>query len=122
MIGNLLNRSVEVYREQRSPDGAGGSVASWEHVATVRARVSQPTAAERVAAQQAGSELSARVYLDAHTDVRRGDEVRTPSGTEVYRVVSLARPSIAAYLAADCERVQRRAEEWPVENTSRYEG
>lgn len=119
MIAHLMNRTMDVFRERLSSDGAGGSVSSWERVDTVQVRVSQPTTAERVTAQQAGSELSARVYLDPRTDVRRGDELRTVSEVETYRVVSLVRPSVAVYLRADCERVQRKAEEWPVGNTSR---
>ena len=109
MIGHLLNRSVSILREQRTPDGAGGWETAWQMVAdAVPARVSQPTTAERVVAQQSGADLTDRVYVAAGTDLRRGDELATAEGDR-FRVLATVHPSVSGvYLRADCERRERR--------------
>ncbi len=103
-IGMHLNRRLEHYRYQTGPDGSGGQTTTWVHLGAVRARVSQPTAAERVAAQQAGAEHTQPVYVAPRADVRRGDELRGPEGS--WRVGAVFRPSEPVYLRADCELVQ----------------
>ena len=103
-IGMHLNRRLDQWRYQTTPDGSGGQVTTWTQLGTVRARVSQPTAAERVAAQQAGAEHTQTVYVQPRADVRRGDELRGPEGA--WRVKAVFRPSEPVYLRADCELVQ----------------
>ncbi len=101
----MLNRSVEVYRETRTPDGSGGHAVVWALVSTEAARIAQPSTAERVVALQAGAAWDARVYVRPDADVRRGD--RLQGDGETYRVDSTVRPSTASvYLRADCERIQ----------------
>ena len=100
-IGMHLNRRLEQWRREETPDGSGGTVTTWLLIGTVRARVSQPTAAERVAAQQAGAEHTQPVYVQPRADVRRGDELRGPEGA--WRVTAVYRPSEPVYLRADCE-------------------
>ncbi|MGX1133187.1 head-tail adaptor [Streptomyces glaucescens] len=101
-IARLLNASAEVWRETRAPDGMGGWISAWAAVATVRARFSQPSAAERVVAAQNAAELSHVVYLLASADVRRGDELRR--GTDVFEVLATFEPSEpGTYLRANCK-------------------
>ncbi|MEV2236696.1 phage head closure protein [Micromonospora sp. NPDC049891] len=98
-----LPRTFAVWRTTTAPDGAGGQTSTRAQVGSVRARVSQPTAAERVAAMQAGALLTLAVYMQPAADVRRGDELRGDG--EVYRVKATVVPSEPAYLRADCDLV-----------------
>lgn len=99
-----LPRVFQVYRTTTADDGAGGQITTRVSVGAVRARVSQPSAAERIAAMQAGAVLTMPVYLQPDADVRRGDELS--DGGETYRVRATVRPSEPAYLRADCERIE----------------
>jgi SPP1 family predicted phage head-tail adaptor len=99
-----LPRAFEVWRPDLVDDGAGGQDVEMVEVGQVRGRVSQPTAAERVVAMQAGAEHTAAVYLAPSADVRRGDELR--GGGETFRVKATIVPSEPVYLRADCERIE----------------
>lgn len=103
-IGMHLNRRLAHYRREETDDGSGGVITEWVNLGTVRGRVSQPTAAERVAAQQAGADHTQPVYVQPRADVRRGDELRGAEGR--WRVVAVFRPSEPVYLRADCELTQ----------------
>ncbi|WP_413788073.1 head-tail adaptor protein [Streptomyces platensis] len=103
-VARLLNASATVWRASRTSDGMGG----WDETRTqvgnkpVRARISQPSATERVVADQSGSTLSHVVYLLPDADVRRGDELRQPG--RVFKVLAVFEPSEpGTYLRADCE-------------------
>lgn len=109
MIGGLLNRTLQVWRPSSARDPGGGYDEAAGHVGTVEARVSQPTATQRVQAQQAGTDLTDVIYLEPDADVARGDELRDPGTGEVFAVESTVTPSEAVYLRADCTR--RQAEE-----------
>lgn len=97
-----LNRSLEVWRVTLTPDGQGGQDESSGQVGTVRAKVNEPSAAERVEAMRSGVDLSYQIHLLPDADVRRGDELRAAG--EVFRVISTVRPSTPTYLRAQCER------------------
>ena len=103
-IGNYLNRRLQHYRRETTGDGSGGQITDWVRKGTVRARASQPTTAERVAAQQAGAAHTQPVYVQPRADVRRGDELRGPEGS--WRVSAVFRPSEPVYLRCDCELIQ----------------
>lgn len=109
-IGMHLNRRLDQWRRQEMPDGSGGVITDWVEVGSVRARVSQAgtSQAERIAAHQAGAELTNPIYVQPRADVRRGDELRGPEGS--WRVVALYLPSEPVYLRADCELVQGEGE------------
>lgn len=110
MIGaHELNRTFAVWRTTTADDGAGGQTTVTAQAGTVRARVSQPSAAERVAADQAGTRLGAIVHMAPGEDVRRGDELRGDG--ETYRVVAVISPSEPVYLRADCERIQHEGQQ-----------
>ncbi|MFM9629512.1 head-tail adaptor protein [Streptomyces galilaeus] len=104
-IDRLLNASAEVWRATRTPDGMGGWAQAWALASTVRARFSQPSAAERVVADRAESRLTHIVFLRDDADVRRGDELRTPG--QVFHVLAVFEPSVpGTYRRADCEASQ----------------
>jgi SPP1 family predicted phage head-tail adaptor len=101
-VGALLNNSVAVWRATTSSDGGGGQETTWGAQGTLRARLSQPSARERQAADQAGADLTHIVYLPDDADVRRGDELRLASGV-VLTVNATFEPSEpGTYLRADC--------------------
>lgn len=101
-VARLLNASATVWRYTRTPDGMGGWTQAWAQISTVRARFSQPSATERVVADQSGSTLSHVVYLRPDADVRRGDELR--QGARSFKVLAVFEPSEpGTYLRADCE-------------------
>lgn len=103
-IGHRLNRSLRHWRIEREPNGSGGWVTTWVDRGPVRCRVSQPTAAERLLAQQAGAAHTQPVYLAPDTDVRRGDELRDTG--ETWRVTATFYPSVRVYVRADCELIE----------------
>ncbi|MET8824789.1 head-tail adaptor protein [Streptomyces sp. NPDC004610] len=100
-VGRLLNRRVPLWRAVTVDDGGGGQDVTWVHLDTVRARMSQPTARERQAADQAEARLDETWYFAPGTDVRRGDELR-PDGrvVEVFATFEPSEPG--TYLRADC--------------------
>ena len=100
-VSHLLNTSLEVWRASTVSDGGGGQSTSWQQQSAVRARLSQPSAQERTAADQSGSDLTHVVYLTPGADVRRGDELR--SAGRVLEVLAVLEPSVpGTYLRADC--------------------
>ncbi|MGW4986318.1 head-tail adaptor protein [Streptomyces mirabilis] len=106
MIGRMLNSRVLVWRLTTTPDGAGGEVTAWVQVGAYPAMVSQPSASERMLADQGQSRHSHTAHLPAGADVQRGDELRR--GTQVFRVLSVFEPSRPIYVRADCEATQHQ--------------
>ncbi|MEV7584393.1 head-tail adaptor protein [Streptomyces erythrochromogenes] len=108
--GRHLNRRLQVWRPVTADDGAGGQDTSLALQGTVRAKVDQPSNADRMLAAQAGSRHDHTVFLMPGADVRRGDELR---GTDQLgqdqrlRVLSVVAPSTPVYRRAACELVQR---------------
>ena len=106
--GHLLNTTVAVWRVALVDDGGGGQTETWTEISTQRARLSQPTAAQREAGDQDGARLSHVAYLRPGADVRRGDQLRQP-GRPHLEVVAVFEPSVSGtYLRADC--TSRQAE------------
>jgi head-tail adaptor len=106
-VSRLLNSSAEVWRSARTADGIGGWAEGWAQVGVkpVRARFSQPSAAERLVNDRLEARMTHVVYLIPGTDVRRLDELRTPGRT--FRVLAVYEPSVpGTYLRADCEAHQ----------------
>ncbi len=99
-----LNRELSVWRPELADDGQGGQSETFVEVGDgpVRAKVNEPTAAERIEAMRSGVDLSYQIHLFPDADVRRGDELRAAG--EVFRVLSTVRPSTPTYLRAQCER------------------
>lgn len=86
------------------PDGMGGSTTTLVRQADVRGKVDQPSANEKLVAQQDESIHSHRIYLSPNADVRRGDEIR--DGDRAFRVISVVVPSSPIYRKAYVELIQ----------------
>lgn len=100
-VGRLLKASVEVWRAATVDDGGGGQSTTWQQIGTQRARLSQPSARERQAADQSSADLTHIVYLTPGADVRRRDELRRDG--LVLEVTATFEPSEpGTYLRADC--------------------
>lgn len=105
-IGALeLREKLAVWRPTDVSDGQGGTTTTLVAAGSVRAKVSQPAAAEQIEAQQAGTSMTMIVHLKPDADVRRGDELRRPDGDRL-RVKYTIHPSEPVYLRADCEQIQ----------------
>lgn len=100
-----LRETLTVWRPTSTSDGQGGSSTTLAQVGSVRAKVSQPAAAEQIEAQQAGTSMTMIVHMRPTADVRRGDELRRADGDHL-RVKYTIHPSEPEYLRADCEQIQ----------------
>ncbi|MFE3123916.1 phage head closure protein [Streptomyces hydrogenans] len=100
-----LNRTLEVWRTVRTPDGGGGWETALVRQADVRAKVDQPSASERLLAQQSGSEHTHSAYLLPDADVRRGDELRGDG--QAFRVRWVIEPSAPVYRKAECTLIEK---------------
>ncbi len=100
-VAHLLNTTVNVWRYTEVSDGMGGWIRTWADLGPVRARIAQPSAHERTAADKASVRLDAVVYLPPTADVRRGDELRRP-GHEPLTVDAVYMPSAPVYKRAEC--------------------
>jgi head-tail adaptor len=101
-----LTREFGVWRTTRADDGQGGYDEVVAEVATVSAKVNQPTAQEQVIAQREGVELQYALHCLPDVDVRPDDELRDDD--ETFRVVAAYRPSEPVYLRLTCTRWQTR--------------
>lgn len=108
IVGDVLNRELQVWRRAFTVDDSGGRVAVWAQVATVWASVSQPSAAERTVAAQSGALLTHVIYLLPDAQVARGDELR--GNGQVFEVDSVVSPSRPVYRRANCHQTQSEAE------------
>lgn len=100
-----LPEILTVWRKTGTADPYGGTSYVFAQVGTVRAKVSQPSAAEQIEAQQAGSNMTMIVHMQPSENVFRGDELRRSNGDKL-RVKYTIRPSEPVYLRADCEQIQ----------------
>lgn len=105
MIGHRLNDTLTVYRATDTPDGAGGTTRSFASIGTVRAQVSQPSAAERSVAAQFGANLTHVVHAVFGADVERGDELDTGDDRRL-RVLAVTHNSRRTYARLECEVTQ----------------
>ncbi|MFD4320112.1 phage head closure protein [Streptomyces sp. NPDC058548] len=105
-IGRRLNRTLEVWRETFTDDGYGGQESTWVRAGEVRGKVDQPSASDRMLAQQAGAEHTHDVFLLPTADVARGDELR--GGGQVLDVRFVVEPSSTRYRKAECRLIERQ--------------
>lgn len=104
-VSHLLNARAELWRYSRVSDGMGGWQQAWAQISIVRARFSQPSARERVLADQSQARLTHVVHAEPDSGMRRDDELRRDG--QVFKVLALYEPSEpGTYLRADCEARQ----------------
>jgi head-tail adaptor len=103
---HLLNTTVVLWRREMTPDEQGGQESAWEQVGELPARISQPPPGElQIEGAQVTRDLTHRVYVQAGTDIVRGDRIVTTTGL-VLRVESVIDPSEPAYRRAQCVLTQ----------------
>lgn len=112
-IGHLTDRTVEVWRNVRTADGAGGWLTTRVYSHDLEVRISTASVAERsfartqVGDMQGAAELTHVVYADGYADLLRGDQLRDDEFDERYRVIGTQRTSKAeTYVRANCELIQ----------------
>ncbi|MFD7429051.1 head-tail adaptor protein [Streptomyces sp. NPDC059818] len=109
--GRHLNRRLEVWRPTTAPDGYGGQETVFvQRPGTVRAKVDQPSNADRMLAAQAGSKHDHTVFLLPRADVHRGDELRGIDALgqgQVLRVLAVVQPSTPVFSKASCQLIQK---------------
>lgn len=103
-LARMMNSDVTVWRLTATPDGAGGEATSVAQVGSSRALISQPSASDRMLANQGQSSHSHTVHLPPRSDVRRNDELRR--GAQRFRVLAVFSPSAPIYVRADVELIQ----------------
>lgn len=105
-----LPQAVAVWRPTLVDDPLGGTSTTLAQTGEFRCKISQPSAAEQIEAQQAGTSLAMTIHFRPDADVRRGDELREVGDGRKFRVKWTIQPSEAVYLRADCERIQAEGE------------
>jgi head-tail adaptor len=111
MIGHWLNRELQVWRREAVDDGYGGQTSTYvRQPDDVRAKVDQPSAAERLLAAQTSSRHTHSIYLMPDADVRRLDELRDEATGEQWRVLAVVGPSTVRYRKAESELIQGEGE------------
>lgn len=108
-VGRYLTRRLEVWRTVTVDDGAGGQETTHALQSTVRAKVDQPSATERLVAAQAGSTHSHDIWLLPSADVHRGDQLRGTDAlgqSQVFRVLSVVQASRPVYSKVFAELLQ----------------
>jgi hypothetical protein len=112
-VTHLLNRQIAVWRNSRTPDGAGGWVTErvFSHdldVRVSRARINETRIVRsQIGPMQAEARVTHIVYADADADLLRGDELRDNTYGETYRVIGTQRatgPDV--YVRAEAELLQ----------------
>lgn len=105
-VGRWLNRTLQVWRPVTVDDGYGGQETTLvRQEDDVRGKVDQPSASDRMLAQQAGAEHTHDVFLLPAADVARGDELH--GGGQVLKVTSVVEPSSTRYRKAECKLIER---------------
>ncbi|MEV0884749.1 head-tail adaptor protein [Streptomyces microflavus] len=109
--GRHLNRRLEVWRPVTTDDGYGGQDTVFvQQPGTVRAKVDQPSNADRMLAAQSQSKHDHTVFLLPRADVRRGDELRGTDAlgqAQAFRVLATVQPSTPVYTKAPCQLIQK---------------
>lgn len=110
-IGHWLNRTLQVWRPQGEDDGHGGQEVTYVRQADdVRAKVDQPSVAERAVAATTDSDHTHSIFLLPTADVRRGDELRDGGTGEKWRVLSAVGPSSTRYRKCESQLIQGEGE------------
>lgn len=99
-----LRRTLAVWRPDTMEDGAGGQDVVMVEVGEVQVQVSQPSAAERISAAQAGAEMTHVMHARPDAQVYRGDELR--GGGDTFYVIATVQPSQPVYLRIEAKRIQ----------------
>lgn len=98
---SLLNNTMSLYRRIRTADGQGGWEISYTANGAVLGRIRPASSSEQVIAQQEGRWITHVLYVEAGSDIARGDLVVV--GDLAVDVEGVREPSRAGeHLEIDC--------------------
>ena len=101
VIESLFNNTFTLERRTRTSDGMGGFTIGYSSQGTVSGRIRPASGREREVAAQEGRVISHVLYVDAATDIARGDRVTVDD--LVVAVLGVREPSKAGHhLEVDC--------------------
>jgi SPP1 family predicted phage head-tail adaptor len=107
-IRSLFNNTFTIERRTRTSDGQGGFTIGYTSLGTTEGRIRPASDREREIAAQEGREITHVLYVDADTDIARGDRVTTDD--LIVEVLGVREPSQAGYhLEVDC--LERQVEQ-----------
>lgn len=100
MIKHLLNETLEHWREERIPDGAGGWYKEWVKKGNVRGRMKPGTGfTETYRAATLEALMIWTLYVEPGQDIERDDQIR--KGNEIWwKVIGTYEPSQKGYYMA----------------------
>jgi SPP1 family predicted phage head-tail adaptor len=104
---SLMNNSVTLVRQRRTPDGQGGFAIDYVAQPTVRGRLRPASSGEREVAIKEERQISHVLYVPATTDIRRGD-IASVDGLQV-DVEAIREPS-RANEHYECDCLERQVE------------
>ncbi|WP_060880162.1 phage head completion protein [Streptomyces scabiei] len=111
MIAHWLNRTLQLWRPESTPDGYGGEDVTYvRQPDDVRAKVDQPSTGDQLLAAQTRSKHSHDVFLLPDADVRRLDELRDEATGESFKVLAVIGPSSPIYRKAQAQLIQGEGE------------
>lgn len=115
---DLMNDLGILYARTETDDGRGGKLISYEPQPGPNpavptdpwpVQVSEPSAADKIAADNPVSRIDGRLYLPVDCPVRRRDRiviVGRPVGSDTWTVESIVRPSRNPHVKAFCTQDQ----------------
>jgi len=96
MVNHLLNRRLEGFRPELVDDGAGGQTSVLAFFANLDAMVQQPSANERMTADQWESRHTHNLFFDSNQLISRNDHFQgldENGELQQFRVMSVVRSS-----------------------------
>jgi len=110
VFASLLNNTFTVSRRARTSDGQGGHAIAYVEIGTVAGRIRPATSSEQEVADSEEQQISHVLYVDAGSDIARGDLVEC--GDLAVEVLGIREPSLAGkHLEIDCQERQNESTE-----------
>lgn len=75
LTAGKLRHTIDIEREQSTPDGAGGSLITWETVATVRAFIKPMSGGERLQSMRLEATVTHRIFIRYRSDILTSDRI-----------------------------------------------
>jgi len=75
MYAGRLNKRINIEREIRSSDGAGGSNSTWSQIKSIFAEIKPVSGREVVNSQRLQAQLTHKIIVRFTTDIRPSDRI-----------------------------------------------
>src|SRR5680860_1413209 len=114
-LAHWFRRELHVWRETTVADGSGGQTVTYVDQGALWFKVDQSSAAERLAAAQAGAKHTNNIYTETANDVLRNDRLAAvgvdpnapQAGDRIYAVIAGdIEPSTPIYQKIEAERIE----------------